>query len=483
MDWIPATTKRIDGSAWRARLDASGPADPAAGAELDVGLSAELLQLLSDLHTGRVDPARRGVHWGLTGAPYDPIPAAESARIDGGISEALAEAEPHLTQYRRLKVALARYRALAADTLLTRVPAMRTPVRPGDPLAGALALRRVLTALGDLPAGDSGISDGGVYSDALAGGVRSFQARHAMDSDAVIGPATVAALCAPLSGDVQRLELGLERLRWIPEADARQVLVVNIPAFRLWALDSATSATRPALAMNVVVGNAIRRRRTPVIDATMQSIVFHPYWNVPLSIVRHEIIPALRHDAQYLAENDMELVSSSGSELPVDLDTADYLGRLRAGTIGVRQRPGPRDALGLIKFVIANDESIYLHDTPERELFAFARRDFSHGCIRVQDPVGLAQYVLRDDSSWTRDRIVAEMMTEDLPREFVLPRPVRVLIFYTTAVVWPDGRVAFYPNVYGYDRGLEAALGKHPAVPPTAAGAVPTVSGGRLVKG
>lgn len=416
-------------------------------ARVDVGLSLAFIDALSDLHTGRVNPVQLGFLLQNRREPYDPTAIALRGLERGRVVEAFTEAEPRLAQYRRIKDALAIYRSLAGDSTLERLPAIRGTIRPGDRLPAAGVLRKWLRALGDLPPDAAGGPDS-VYAADIVRGVRSFQARRGLDSAGILGPETVAALRTPIPWYVRRLELALERLRWVPDRDTGRVIVVDIPAFRLWALDSITSAAAPALAMNAIVGQALRKQ-TPVLEQTMRSVVFRPYWDVPPSIARREIVPELRRDPAYLTKNDMELVPAA--------PLADAATGLTSGRIRVRQRPGPENALGLIKFVFPNDRDIYLHGTPMRELFRHTRRDFSHGCIRVEDPDALARYVLRDNSGWTAEHIdVAMHGAKTL--EVELATPIPVLVFYATAVAWPDGRVAFYPDVYGHDARLDRAL-------------------------
>jgi murein L,D-transpeptidase YcbB/YkuD len=435
-----------------AAMDAQRAPSDSEVMDFDAGLSAAFISVLRDLHGGRVDPATVGVSLADRRSDYNPATAARAALVSGRISDAFAAAEPRLAQYHRIVLVLATYREMASDTTLHRVPPIRGTVRPGDLLPAAGSLRRWLTALGDmrpsLPA-----DTGGTYSGDLVTGVRAFQARRGLDSNGTIGPETAAALRTPMSWYVRRLELALERLRWAPARDTGQVIVINIPAFRLWALDSIESSAPPTLAMNAILGQALGKQ-TPVLDRTMRSVVFRPYWDVPASIVHHEIVPEIRRHPTYLAANDMELVPST----PV----RDTIQALVSGRAGVRQRPGPENALGLVKFVFPNDRNIYLHGTPAVQLFSRTRRDFSHGCIRVENPVALARYVLRDNPDWTPERIDSAMHGER-PVEVELARPIPVLVFYTTSVAWPDGRIAFYPDVYGHDARLDRALRNHAA--------------------
>jgi L,D-transpeptidase YcbB len=204
----------------------------------------------------------------------------------------------------------------------------------------------------------------------------------------------------------------------------------------------------------VIVGRAFRTR-TPLFVGGLREVIFRPEWNVPASILRTEILPQIRRDPGYLARNDLEIVPGGGG--PVMPATPENLARLGRGLM-LRQRPGPRNSLGLVKFVFPNQDAIYMHDTPAQALFSRSRRDFSHGCVRVRDPVALAAWALAGAPQWTRDRIGATMLGEETARIAVV-RPTRVVLFYATAFVWPeDGTLRFADDIYDHDRQLDRAL-------------------------
>jgi murein L,D-transpeptidase YcbB/YkuD len=254
---------------------------------------------------------------------------------------------------------------------------------------------------------------------------------------------------------VRGIELALERLRWVPPLGPGRYLVVNIPAFQLVGIDSAMAPGPPAVTMRVVVGSAMGTP-TPLLFERLRHVEFLPYWYVPASILRGEILPMLEWTPDYLRTRDMEIVNRHGRVLG-DSATPPLLRGLGRGELLVRQRPGPRNPLGLVKFIFPNGESVYLHDTPGKSLFAATQRDFSHGCISVEDPVRLAEWVLRDPQEWPREAIEAAM-TGTRTRRVTLREPLPVLLFYTTAVAHADGSVWFYPDVYGLDRALTEAL-------------------------
>ena len=245
----------------------------------------------------------------------------------------------------------------------------------------------------------------------------------------------------------------MERLRWTPLLQGRRMVVVNVPEFVLRAYDVEGSQVRVRLTMKVIVGKALDTR-TPLIDEAMRFIEFSPYWNVPPSIARKETIPKLRRDPAYFEQQGFEFVTASGRV--VETLSAANLDAVLQGGWRIRQRPGPKNALGDIKFVFPNNQNIYLHHTPAPQLFGRERRDFSHGCIRIEAPVELAKFVLADSPEWTEERI-REAMAKGESRTLALTHPVPVLIAYST-VIAKAGRVFFYPDLYGHDRLLDQAL-------------------------
>ncbi|HYN64986.1 MAG TPA: L,D-transpeptidase family protein [Candidatus Limnocylindrales bacterium] len=437
-----------------AALDAAPGAEAAPQPAFERDLDAAMRRYLHDLHLGRIDPRALGFRVARPGAAAPDFAALlQAAAAAGRLPQVVAELRPRLGQYAKLREALARYRVLAADGSLGRLP-VAAPVKPGEAYRGGAALHQLLVALGDLPADAPPPTD--CDDAALAEGVRRFQTRHGLAADGVIGRATLAALNVPLAHRVHQLELALERLRWLPDLGARPFVGINIPMFRLWAWDPAAPAGA-SISMGVVVGRALNTQ-TPVLSEEMRYLIFRPYWNVPRSILRNDVLPALARDPGYLQRNDMEIVRGAGDDAQVVAASNENLAVLRQGGLRLRQRPGPKNSLGLVKFIFPNDANVYLHDTPAAQLFGRARRDFSHGCVRVEDPVALAQWVLRDEPGWTRENIQAAMAgTSSLRVD--LARPLPVILFYMTAMVMPaDQALHFADDLYGHDTRLARAL-------------------------
>ena len=425
-------------------------------AAFDVALSAALLRYLRHLHLGRVDPRTIGFRVRIPDDSHDFAALLRTAVAEDRVAKAAADLAPMLAQYRALRAALATYRSLASAGT-EALPSIATTVRPGEPYAELSALSRRLQALGDLPADPASLSERGVYDGAVVTAVKRFQIRHGLQPDGVLGRATQAALRVPLEWRIRQIELALERLRWLPDLGERRFIALNIPMFTLWAWDSIPPTGAPSFGMRAIVGRALNTQ-TPVFVEEMRHVIFRPYWNVPRSILRNEILPLLARDAGYLRRHDMEMVRGQSDDAHAEADTAENHALLRQGVLRLRQRPGPRNSLGLVKFVFPNDANVYMHGTPAQELFGRSRRDFSHGCVRVEDPAALATWVLKNEPAWNQERILTAMAGRTSQR-VDLANPIQVILFYVTAVVMPeDGTIHFAEDIYRHDLRLDRAL-------------------------
>lgn len=443
-------------------LESSRGASPDGWPPFDLALSRAALIFLNDLHFGRIDPRAAG--FDLPARPDRLDGAALLGRLSAtsDVAALLAGVEPRYLHYGLLRAALARYRVLAVDRGLTALPPLpATRVRPGERYAGAPALRRLLAAFGDLPH-DAALRADAVLDPELSAAIKRAQFRHGLRPDGVLGRDTFAALTVPLARRVRQIELTLERWRWVPPMRPPTV-IVNIPQFRLFYFREGEDREEGMLRMNVIVGRQYSYTRTPVFAADMNAIIFRPYWDVPPNITRRELLPRLRIEPSYLESQNMELVPAQGSSsTPVPV-TAEAVQALIDGRLRARQRPGADNALGLIKFVLPNSYDVYLHSTPAQQLFNQPRRAFSHGCIRVSDPVSLAEEVLRGTpGEWSAAKIL-DAMHGEVTLRVLLAHPVQVLILYGTAIASEDGAVHFFADLYGYDRRLEGLLSLTPA--------------------
>jgi murein L,D-transpeptidase YcbB/YkuD len=411
--------------------------------QFDIAMTSALVRYASDLRIGRVRP---GMQFELdTDSRQVYLPALVLRTSEAADAAAvLSELEPQHEDYRRLVAALATWRRIATDSANDAPLPVVTKVVPGDAYAAIPQLAARLRTYGDL----TGDFTGTAYEGVLVDAVKHFQSRHGLDADGVISSRTFAALNVPASQRVQQIAMAIERWRWAGAASEGPSIVVNIPEFRL----TARNAAGETMEMRVVVGRA-SRNETPVFEGDLRHVVFRPTWSVPPSIQKGEIAPKLEKDPEYLARNNYEIVDAAGNVVGTSVD-AQTIARISSGALRVRQKAGTSNALGLVKFYFPNDNNVYLHSTPQQSLFARTRRDFSHGCIRVEDPTALAAFFL----GWTPEKVQAAMngKTDDLYVK--LPQSVNVRILYSTAVARANGEMNFFEDIYGHDVELAKAL-------------------------
>lgn len=423
-------------------------------AQFGAALTEAMQRYLSDLQSGRVTPAQVGARFAPLRRPVqDAATWLREALASGRLSETAQDITRQQPMAQPLQAALQRYRELA------QAPGWLAPLPLPLPASGKLVagdaypalpeLERRLTSLGDLPARMAPLQ----VDDVLIAAVRQFQLRHGLEPDGVVGRWTLAQLNVTPAQRVRQIALTMERLRWTPLLQGRRMIVVNVPEFMLRAYTVESGRIRIQQEMKIIVGKALDTR-TPLFDEDMRYIEFSPYWNVPRSIALQETLPRLREDPAYFVQQGFEFVSADRRVVGTLSDVA--IEAVQQGQWRIRQRPGPRNALGAIKFIFPNNANIYLHHTPAPQLFARQRRDFSHGCIRVEAPVALARFVLQDDPDWNLERI-EEAMTSGVSRTMRLREPLPVLIAYSTVVV-KHGQVFFHEDLYGHDRLLNDAL-------------------------
>jgi murein L,D-transpeptidase YcbB/YkuD len=413
--------------------------DPQQAAAMDTWLTYLYLNYASDLADGLSDLAHADPAWQIDTEPFDALAHLEQALQDHRIAESLAALTPTDDEYRALRQALADYRAIAARGGWPAVPGSLKLTRgQSSPAVRTLALR--LAASGDFQGEVPGDQKAAVYGTNLENAVRHFQRRHGLSDDGVVGRSVVAALNVPVDARVRQIQLNMERWRWLPRELGDPHILVNIPQMRL---DVREHGQVP-LSMRVVVGK--EDTPTPIFNQRVTYLVFAPYWNVPDGIAQRETLPSVLQDAGFLERAGMEVIDASGN--PVDPESVDLEdpGRYR-----FRQRPGTSNSLGQVKFMFPNQYNVYLHDTPADSLFARASRSLSHGCVRLEAPAKLAEYMLRDQPEWTARRI-AEAMTGTEEQIVRLKGPVPVYLGYWTARVARDGSVEFRKDVYGIDR-------------------------------
>jgi murein L,D-transpeptidase YcbB/YkuD len=474
-----------DGPRWEDRVSHIQPTStPWDLARFDVALTVSAMRYLADVHSGRISPKYFKFGLDVRHKRYDLADFLRSRVVAAkNAAPMLAEVEPPYPGYQRTKVALGHYLELEKGGDAKTLPRIKKPIQPGEAYANLPQLGERLRQLGDLSQSQSEDSstDGqaGIYQGAIVDAVKRFQARHGLAADGELGAQTVQQLNVPIHRRVTQLRLALERWRWLPHDLPPRFLSVNIPGFELYGYEN----HHVSLTMPVVVGKAFPGdkktalpediHQTPVFMDDMEYVIFRPYWNVPVNITRKEILPELKKDPGYLAKHQYEVYDSKQKVIIIKdvLDEAT-LGLLQNGDLEFRQKPGAGNALGLIKFVFPNNYDVYLHGTPEKKLFERSRRDYSHGCIRVQDPVALAEWTLRGDGEWTQEHIIAATKDQyppkkkkklkpgetEVPLQVKLPKPIPVLILYATAYVEENNEVRFFEDIYSYDKELDHAL-------------------------
>ena len=450
-----------------ARADAKlGPAlAPDRWAELDLLLTDAFLVYGAHLLAGRVNPETLRPEWASNRRTADIATVLETALASGNLSGTLETLVPRQFGYQRLREALAHYRLLAAQGGWPAIPDGVT-LRVGDDGPGVAALRRRLRVEDDPAGRETGSAqeapeqDAELFDAVLEEGVKRFQRRHGLTPDGRLSNATRAELNVPVERRVEQLELNLERWRWLPEDLGRRHIIVNIAAFELDVMED----EQVVLTMRVVVGRPYDR--TPVLSDTMRYLVLNPYWHVPRNIAATELLPKLRRDPSYLARYKMRVFPAGAGAQEIDPTTVDW-STINAERFPyqLRQDPGPRNALGRIKFMFLNKYHVYLHDTPSRPLFEETQRDFSHGCIRIQHPIELAEYLLRRNPRWTRDSILAAL-DDAADRSVALPEPMPIHLLYWTAWAEPDGTIEFRRDIHDRDPALLIALHAPPPTKP-----------------
>src|SRR5438105_7994956 len=378
--------------------------------------------------TGQIDPHTVQQAWHV-----DP----EEENVDSSLArnqryehvdKALATLRPTDDDYQGLGKELQRSRAIVGKGGWQQIPTISGNVKPGASTNPAVltAVRNRLAAEGISAASSvdsargSGAAHGGVYDRALAGAVAEFQQRHSINVDSALGKETLDAMNVPASYRLGEIAANMERFRWLPRTFGSRYIFVNVPAFKLEAFDTG----QKVLEMKVIVGQEYQDKATPVFADSMETVVFRPYWDVPPSIAAKEIFPK---GSAYMASQNMETYNDHGQT-------------------GVRQRPGPKNALGFVKFLFPNDFNIYLHDTPNHALFDKDVRAFSHGCIRVEKPAELAQWVL----GWPADKVEQAMHDGPDDRGVRLPQKIPVYITYFTTYI-NNGQLYFGPDVSNRD--------------------------------
>ena len=440
------------GKAYAAR-EKDNFADPAILVDLDLLLTDSFFTLARHLSAGCVNPVTLAPEWSF--ATDTELPAILTKALQTyGIGETLRLLSPAGTKYKALKDALARYRKMSGEDHQSPVPGgpslkkgMRSPRVP--------EVRERLIFLGDLDRHSGAAYE--LFDKDLQQAVMRFQERHGLKVDGIVGPSTLLELNVPMTDRIKQLIVNLERMRWSDSEGSDRYLIVNIARFELQVVEDGSVV----LSMKVVVGKPYLN--TPLFTGRLTYLVINPVWNIPYSIANKEVLPRVKKDPAYLREESITVLRGWGeNEQEIDPDSVRW-DSVNANTLNFRfrQEPGPLNPLGRIKFMFPNRFNVYLHDTPARNLFSQDVRTFSHGCIRIEKPLELADYLLKGDPDWTKEDIAAAIAGGET-QEVRLPRPLYVYIVYFTAWVDKDGSTEFRKDIYGRDTAVYNAIMQNP---------------------
>lgn len=422
-------------------------------AELDLLLSNSFLKYANDLLYGQVSAQQIDLELVFGEKPVDLNALLLTAVSENKIDKTLAGLLPKYPVYGRLRTALEQYRLYEAEGGWKPIPE-GPKLSKGMRGRGVTALKKRLVVTGELNSSDL---KNDVYDEALEQAVRKYQDTNGLYVDGVAGDSTIESLNVPAGDLVKHITLSMERWRMLPQDMGNKFVLVNIANYHLYAVEN----NRDAIEMRIVVGKP--KWNTPIFSEEMTNIVINPYWNIPPSIFKDDIAPLIKSDPDYMADRNIQALGL-GMEQPNTTDEAEvasakeaYINKVLTGNYPLRQNPGPSNPLGRIKFLFPNKYSVYLHDTPNRGYFQRSQRNFSHGCIRVEKPVELAEFVLSSDPRWTIERIQS-MIGSGKTQTVQLPVQIPVYILYFTAWANRDGSVSFHKDVYGLDQVLQNAL-------------------------
>jgi L,D-transpeptidase YcbB len=445
-----------DGSRWQGRLLKLGqkPSEQDL-ASFDTALTVSAMRYIRAVYCGRVNPEefKFQLDMGWQQLSLTDFMQARVVNADDPAAE-IQELEPPFLGYRKLLALLPVYEGYANRAEGEKLPTVTKTVRPGQPYAGVVRLGQFLQVIGDIPAGAQLDPNATLYEGALVDGVKHYQDRHGESPTGNLDSRTVNELNTPPAVRIRQIKLTLERWRWLPHSFPQLPVVVNLPEFRVRAMNPDGTV---AFYKNVIIGKAYGHK-SPIFEKEIQYVVFRPYWDVTPSIQRNEIVPHILKDPNYIARNHFEVVTPKGEVVTDNQVSPEVLEGIRSLHLMVRQKPGDTNSLGLVKIIFPNTDNVYLHGTDAPGLFSQDVRDFSHGCIRVENPADLVAWVLRNNPGWDLERVKATMNGEKNNLQVNLVTRIPVLIVYGTAAVNEENQIRFLDDIYGYDAELDKAL-------------------------
>jgi murein L,D-transpeptidase YcbB/YkuD len=450
-----------DGSRWQGRLLKLGqkPSEQDL-ASFDTALTVSAMRYIRAIHCGRVNPKEFKFQLDMGWVQLSLAEFIQTQVLNTGDPAAeIQKLEPPFLGYRKLLALLPVYEGYANRVEGEKLPAVTKAVRPGQPYAGVVQLGRFLQTIGDIPAGAQLDPNASVYEGAIVDGLKHYQDRHGENPTGNLDVRTINELNTPPAARIRQIKLTLERWRWIPHSFSQPPVVVNLPEYRVRAMNPDGTI---AFYKNVIIGKAYGHK-SPIFEKEIQYVVFRPYWDVTPSIQRGEIVPHIQKDPNYIARNHFEVVTPKGEVVTDNQVSPEVLEGIKSLHLMVRQKPGDTNSLGLVKIIFPNPDNVYLHGTDAPGLFSADVRDFSHGCIRVQNPEDLVAWVLRNNPGWDLQRVKATMNGETNNLQVNLASRIPVLIVYGTATVNEENQIRFFDDIYGYDAELDKALAtEHP---------------------
>jgi murein L,D-transpeptidase YcbB/YkuD len=450
-----------DGSRWQGRLLKLGqkPSEQDL-ASFDTALTVSAMRYIRAIHCGRVNPKEFKFQLDMGWVQLSLAEFIQTQVLNTGDPAAeIQKLEPPFLGYRKLLALLPVYEGYANRVEGEKLPAVTKTVRPGQPYAGVVQLGRFLQTIGDIPAGAQLDPNASVYQGAIVDGLKHYQDRHGENPTGNLDVRTINELNTPPAARIRQIKLTLERWRWIPHSFSQPPVVVNLPEYRVRAMNPDGTI---AFYKNVIIGKAYGHK-SPIFEKEIQYVVFRPYWDVTPSIQRGEIVPHIQKDPNYIARNHFEVVTPKGEVVTDNQVSPEVLEGIKSLHLMVRQKPGDTNSLGLVKIIFPNPDNVYLHGTDAPGLFSADVRDFSHGCIRVQNPEDLVAWVLRNNPGWDLQRVKATMNGETNNLQVNLASRIPVLIVYGTATVNEENQIRFFDDIYGYDAELDKALAtEHP---------------------
>jgi len=449
-----------DAPRWADRVQALNSKSEDAISLFDVAMTVNVMRYISDLRIGRVNPSHFNFEIPVQDKKYDLAEFVSDNAVDAtDVPKLIAGVEPDSEEYRQTEAALAHYMDLAkkqGEAHADPLPTVLKPVAVGGTYPALPALLTRLQLEGDAES-NATLTSPATFDSTLSDAVKHYQHRHGFTEDGKLGAQTIKSLNVPMDFRVAQLQDSLERWRWLPEPYLHPRLMVNLPEFILRGYDPDHKLD---FTMRVVVGQAKGGHDTPVFTHMMKYLVFRPYWSVPVDIARKELVPHIESNHGYLASKNFEVTNNKG------VIQTDYTAhQVAQGAVMVREKPGPKNSLGLVKFIFPNQYDIYLHSTPAVSLFEQTRRDFSHGCIRVQKPADLAAWVLQGQGDWDLDKVNEAMNGGSDNKTVSLKTPLPIVIFYLTAIVEDGGEVHFFDDIYNYDTEMQKVFSKGPPYP------------------